>query len=191
MARIRQFCVAFALLGLSTAVFAAPITYEVSFTDGVALVTGSITTNGDIGTDFDPFTDITAFVLNVSGLTGIDSSLNRTPFVSGGSEDIAPTQDRYPFPLLATATELIYSPIVEFGIGAFVGDDGAVLQLGGDEGFWQLVIFDDENTYFTSTSDLPQGDVVIGTVSVPESSTLGLLGSGLLGLGYMRRKRAA
>ena len=175
--------VAAALLG-SGVCSAAPITYTINQTIGAGSVTGTIQTDGTIGTL--AAGNFIAWNLN---LNGVGASFNIT---DGNSVAYVTGTD-----VTATATDLLFN---------FSGLDSGVLlfQQGLFSGTHYYCDATSTATCFQGASVSPQsyldpsfqnvgvsGDQVIGTVApIPESGSLALFGAGLAGLGIIVRRRA-
>lgn len=182
----------FALLGvaalaLSDAASAGPITYDVDQTIGAGTVTGSITTDGQIG--ILTTTDILSWVLTLTdpslagGSPDTISSASAVQSVVGGSD------------LVASATQVTFN---------FDATGGGVIFQGSDENGWCFTNFpasciggpQAEALAFTTTGVgyervTETGTQVIATVPVPEPTPLGLMALGMAAVGLARRKRTS
>lgn len=180
------------LLGVSAMVVptnlkASPITYSINQKVGIGSVTGSITTNGTIGTI--TTADITAWTLTMTDGTNTLTVSSTTP-TAITQAPFSPSTD-----LTATLTDLNFN---------FGSTDGGFLILGmptvpgsGGEVTWQassgfggqIHIFDINGDNIQVTDFPLSGDQVIASVGdVPEPGTLTLLGSALLSLGGTLRR---
>jgi hypothetical protein len=155
----------------------APIVYNVDITDGFEAVSGTITTDGLIGSL--AMSDIISWTLSASGDLIVPSF---------GSSDPGAYIDCSSCPALAlTATPS--SLIFDFGGQGFVGFNVVVLPhalgllLGGIHEHWSVRT--DSSVYDTFVGSSPQ---VIATASVPEPATVALLGLALACIGFARKR---
>jgi hypothetical protein len=173
---------------------AAGITYNVDLTVGAGSVTGDIVTDGTIG-------DInSAYILDWNLLLNSDSTTFDLLGPLSGSNSFVGSSG---VNLSATATQLLFnfsggSDYLAFqsGSGAYGGTvlcfaaDLSCVLAGSGSGESLVINNDSSTVQFTDLS----GTQVVGTVagfpspSIPEPSTLALLGTGLLGLMSSRRR---
>lgn len=172
-------------LGAAATAYAAPITYDVSEAVGTATITGTITTDGAIGS-ISVANIVDWNLLLTDGV--LSSTLDSSSSFLGGTE-----------PLFATATTLSYDH------SATVADDYVLFFANDNVAYWCLQGSSGLCSGYTLSSDIaindgfgarvtyadPQSGVnLIGAV-VPEPNTALLLATGLLALAARgRRKRA-
>jgi hypothetical protein len=173
----------FAVISAPTVLLADDITYNVNQTEGIFAVSGTVTTDGAIGTLGN--TDIVAWDLTLNSFPAILLDTNNSTAEVIGSA------------LTATATELTF----DFTFGG-TSNSGLIFHDPSYVSWWDVVsqppyagyeAIAEFNGLSTEQYTYTAGTQVVasGGVSTPEPSTSGLMlsGVGLLGLMMVMRKR--
>lgn len=195
MKRVIKYTIGAAAIGLgllsqAQLASAAPITYSVNQAIGPGSAVGTITTDGTIGTL--AAVNITGWSLTLNDGTNTvlvqTGSNNSAAFVTGSA-------------LTATATNLL------FNYGAGPASDFNISTPGAPLPFWGQICYTNFSNCWgpagvgvynvggsnQSVYVAQSGQQVIasgGTAAVPEPAALALIGIGLLGLGFSRRRKA-
>jgi hypothetical protein len=179
------------LLACASLAQAGPITYTLTVTTiGSGTVTGSITTDGTLGTLTDA--DIIDWNIALKPNPGTPFTLfgplsgNNSGYLSSGS-NLSATATQLAFDFSLDGFSLFQNPAAGSSINyiCFAGNGTLCGNFNGPS------INDGTDVFGVNTQTEPLSSVVIGAAAgVPEPSTVGMLGLGLIGLGFARRFRA-
>ncbi len=172
------------------AAHAAPITYNVSRTIGTGSVVGTIVTDGTVG------------VLSLANIIDWSFTIS-SPNLAGGSPDVIDLATDgmvvVGSGLSATSSTLVFdfAAAGDFAVGfqsstpPFNGwclASAGTLPCAGEPTPSEGIYFGMSDTW-AELRNPTRAEVIATAVGVPEPGTLALFGAGLLGLGFMRRRR--